>query len=488
MTALIQDIRFGLRMLAKSPGYTGVVVVTLALAIGANTAIFSVVYAALWQPLPFPHSDRLIRVFVSSTEFPNGPTLNVTLATFRAWHDHNRTLEKVAAFLPFESVITGGREAEKIRAAAVSEDFFPLLGVRPYCGRFFAADEVQPGKDGVVVLSYGLWQRRFGVEGEVIGRQVILNDRAFTVIGVLPQGFRFVPLGDADAWVPVSIEQPPPGKEAAKSYLNVLARLQRGVTEAQAHADLDALAAASDDGRSRASVVTLAEDIAKGARRALLILLGAVAVVLLIACVNVANLELARSITRAREVAIRMAMGATRWRVIRQLLVESGILALTSGFTGVFLAWWSVRFLLGIGASGIPRANDIGIHPCVLAFTLTVSLFTGVLFELVPAVQVTRPTLDLSLKEGEIAAGTSRRQNRLHGILLADEVALSLLLLVGAGLMINTTWRLLHTVPGFDTKNLLTMQVDLPFQKYRKLQAENFRRSALERLARTSRT
>jgi|SRR5271157_95203 len=482
MRELLQDVRFGLRMNAKRPAFTAVVLVTLALGIGANTAIFSVVYAALLRPLPFPHAERLFLVSISSSEFRQEPILRATLSNFRAWHDHNRTLERVAAFLPYEFVITGNGEAEKIQGAAVSEDFFPVLGANPFRGRFFTASEVQPRQDGVVVLSYGLWQRRFGGDDKVIGHQVMLNDRPFTVIGVLAQGFHFIPVGDAEAWVPVSIEQPAPANEATKWYLSTLARLKPSVTLASARADLDVLALESSNGKSHAIVGRLDQDIAKDARGTLLILLGAVAFVLLIACANVAVLQLACSMTRTAEMAIRSAMGASRWRVIRQLLIESGMLALAGGLTGVFLAWYSVGLLVKLAASEIPRANEIGINSWVLAFTLVASLLAGVLFGVVPAVRASTPSLSLCLKEGGTAAGTSRRQDHLLGILVASEVALALTLLVGAGLLINSLWRLWHINPGFATENLLTMKVGLPWLKYRGVRAEELRRSVLERL------
>jgi putative ABC transport system permease protein len=265
--------------------------------------------------------------------------------------------------------------------------------------------------------------------------------------------------------------------------LNTLARLKPGVTLAQARADLDGLALASSDGQPHHAIVTrLDEDIVKDARRTLLILLGAVAFVLLVACANVAILQLARSMTRNTEMAVRLAMGAGRWRVIRQLLVESGMLALAGGLMGVFLAWCSVGSLVKLGASEIPRANEIGINFWVLGFTLVASLFAGVLFGIVPAVRTSTPSLSLCLKEGGAAAGGSRRQDQALGMLVGGEIALALTLLVGAGLMINTLWRLLHANPGFATDNLLTMEVDLPWRKYHHARAEEFRRSVLERV------
>jgi len=484
LETLWQDVRYGLRMLRKNAGFTAVAALTLALGIGANTAIFSVVYAALLRPLPFSHAERLCLVSVSS-DFAQFPVIPATLLNFRAWHDHNRTLERIGAFLPdYDLAITGSGEAEKLRGAAVSEDFFPTLGVTPVQGRFFTADEVQPGKDGVVLLSYGLWQRRLGGDRAMIGKQVTLDARPYTVIGVVPAGFHFIPAGDAEFWIPVSIEQPAPGKEGRKWYLNTLARLKPGVTLAQARADLDALTVASSPDKPHHAIVRrLDEDIVKDARRALLILVGAVTFVLLVACTNVAILQLSRSMARSSEIAVRLAIGAGRWRVIRQLLVESGMLAMAGGLLGIFLAWCSVGLLVKLGATEVPRSNEISINLWVLAFTAGTSLLSGVLFGMVPAIRTSTPNLSLCLKEGGAATGSSPRQDRVLGMLVAGQLALALTLLTGAGLMINTLWRLLHANPGFATEKLLTMEVDLPWRKYRLARAEEFRRSVLERVA-----
>jgi putative ABC transport system permease protein len=482
VNTLIQDVRFGFRVLARSPGFTMAAVLTLALGIGANTAIFSAVNAVLLRPLPFPHPERLIRVFESSRRFMDGQPVQATLVSFRAWHSHSRTLERIAAFESYYFVLTGAGDAEKLLGAIVSEDFFPLLGVKPFRGRFFTAAENQPGNDGVVVLSHAIWQRRFGEDPGVIGRQLILNGRPHTVIGVLPPAFHFIPVGDAEVWAPVSLEQPEPQQAGGKWYLDTIGRLRPGTTAAQAGRDLDALVQEASNGSSRAIVSPLDEELVGGARRSLLVLFGAVGFVLLIACANVANLQLARATARTREIAIRIAIGASSWRVMRQLLIESALLALAGGFAGLFLAWWGTGLLVSLGASEVPRADEIGIDGWVLAFTFAASVAAGMLFGFAAAVQASRTDLNFSLKAGNAAAGAGGWSNRLRGALVVGEVAVALMLLIGAGLMIDTLWRLRHAHTGFVAKSVLTMEVELPWSRYPGTQAAEFYRSVLERL------
>ena len=480
MNSLIQDARFGFRMLARTPGVTAVAILTLALGIGANTAIFSVVNAVLLRPLPFTHPERLVRVFESSQRFMKGQPVEATLVSFRAWHDHNRTLERIAAFEPYDFVLTGAGDAAKVESAIVSEDFFPLLGVKPFRGRFFTAAENRPGNDGVVVLSYGIWQRRFGTDANVIGRQVLLNGHPYTVIGIVPAGFHFIPVGDAEVWAPVSLEQPNPKQAGNKYYLDTIGRLRQGIAIGQARAELDALVQAASNGSSRAVVSPLDEDIVGGSRRSLLVLFGAVGLVLLIACANVANLQLARATARTREIAIRIAIGAGRGRVMRQLLVESALLALAGGLAGLLMAWWGMELLVRLGAAELPRADKIAIDGWVLAFTFGASLTAGVVFGLAAAIQASRTDLNLNLKEG--SAGAAGRRNWLRSALVVSEVAAALMLSAGAGLMIHTLWQLRHAPIGFLTKNVLTMEVELPWPKYDGPKAAEFYRSVLGRV------
>ena len=480
MNSLLQDARFGFRMLARNPGITAIGILTLALGIGANTAIFTVVNAVLLRPLPFPNPERIVRVFESSHRFLEGQPIQATLVSFRAWHEHNRTLERVAAFEPYTFVLTGAGDATKLAGAIVSEDFFPLLGVKPFRGRFFTAAENRHGNDGVAVLSYGIWQRRFGQDPGIIGRPVILDTRSYTVIGILPPGFHFIPAGDAEVWAPVSLEEPRPEQAARKWYLDIIGRLRPGFTIAQARAELDALARGASHGNARAVVSPVDEGIVGGSRRPLLVLFGAVGLVLLIACANVANLQLARATARTREIAIRIAIGAGRWRVMRQLLIESALLALAGGLAGLFLASWGTGLLVRLGATEFPRTDEIAIDGRVLAFTLAASLMAAVLFGLAAAIQASRTNLNLSLKEGR--PGAIRRHSRLRGALVVSEVAAALMLSAGAGLMIHTLWQLRHAPVGFLAKNLLTLEVELPWRKYEGARAAEFYRSVLDRV------
>jgi len=480
MNSLIQDARFGFRMLGRSPGVTAVAIITLALGIGANTAIFSVVNAVLLRPLPFAHPERLVRVFESSQRFMKGQPVQATLVSFRAWHDHNRTLERIAAFEPYTFILTGAGDATKLEGAIVSEDFFPLLGVKPFRGRFFTTEENRPGNDGVAVLSYGIWQRRFGADAGVIGRQVALNGNPHTVVGILPPGFHFIPVGDAEVWVPISVEQPAPKQAGNKFYLDTIGRLLPGIAIGQARAELDALVHTASNGNSRAVVSPLDEGIVGGSRRSLLVLFGAVGLVLLIACANVANLQLARAIARTREIAIRIAIGAGRWRVMRQLLVESALLALAGGLAGLLMAWWGTELLVRLGAAELPRADEIAIDGWVLAFTFGASLVAGVVFGLAAAIQASRTDLNLNLKEG--SAGVAGRRSWLRSALVVGEVAAALMLSAGAGLMIHTLWQLRHAPIGFLTRNVLTMEVELPWPKYDGPKAAEFYRSVLGRV------
>jgi putative ABC transport system permease protein len=386
----------------------------------------------------------------------------------------------MAAFESYTFVLTGVGDATKLAGAIVSEDFFPLLGVKPLRSRFFTAAENRPGNDGVAVLSYGTWQRRFGADPGVIGRHVVLNGRPHTVIGILPLGFHFIPAGDAEVWAPVSLEEPGPKRAGTKWYLNTIARLRPGFTTGRARAELDALAHAASNGNSRAVVSPLDEEIVGGSRRSLLVLFGAVGLVLLTACANVANLQLARATARTREIAIRIAIGAGRWRVMRQLLIESALLALAGGLAGLLMAWWGTGLLVRLGATELPRTDEIAIDCWVLAFTFGASLAAGIVFGFAAAIQASRTDLNLSLKEGR--AGVGGRRSRLRSALVVSEVSAALMLSVGAGLMIHTLWQLRHTQIGFLTKNVLTMEVELPWQKYEGTQAAEFYRSVLDRV------
>jgi putative ABC transport system permease protein len=462
------DLRFAARMLAKKPGFTLVAVVALALGIGANTAIFSVVNSVLLEPLPYREPERLMMVWEDATSL-GYPRDTPAPANFVDWRDQNSVFEGMAASASETFNITGDGEPEKIEAARVSAGLFRLLGVMPASGRDFAAEEDQPGGERVAVISHGLWQRRYGARPEVVGGTVTLDGEPHTVVGIMPPRFEF-PSRGVDVWVPIALG----GEEAASRgnhYLEVVARLKPGVNPAQAQSDMDAVARRlqelypdTNTGLGVA-VVPLHEQLVGEIRPALLILLGAVGLVLLIACANVANLLLARAAARYREAAVRAALGAGRLRLVRQFLTESLLIAMLGGAAGLLLAFAGLRVLAAFIPEEISLAREISLDPRVLAFTVAISAATGIVFGLVPALQASSPNLNDSLKEGgrdPSAAGKSRARSTL----VISEVALALVLLIGAGLLINSFVRLQSVDPGFRSDNLLTMSVVLPDTKY----------------------
>ncbi len=475
METLWQDLRYGARMLAKSPGFTAVAVLTLALGIGANTAIFSVVNGVLLRPLPYEEPGQLVRVwnqFLSE----GVPQLWLSEPELIYYRKNTRALEGIAVYTTGGANLTGQGEALRVTAANVSANFFPLLRVDAFLGRTFTPEEDTPGNDRVIVLGHGFWQRRFGGDPTIIGETVSLSDNPYTVIGVMPSGFAF-PDGNVDLWTPIAIGLANPGN-AGHHYLQPIARLKAGVTFGQGMADIQRTALqyarenylkATDEQLQQfgwgAYLVPLHESVVGDVRPALLILLGAVGFVLLIACANVANLLLARAAVREKEVAIRAALGAGRGRIIRQLLTESILLGLVGGAAGLLLAFWSLRVLVALGPENLPRLEEIGIDAGVLGFTLGVSLLTGIVFGLVPALPASRPDLHESLKEGGRSAAGARH-HRLRSLLVVSEVALALVLLIGAGLLIQSFSQLLAVAPGYQTENILTLRIALPRARY----------------------
>ncbi|HEX8161822.1 MAG TPA: ABC transporter permease [Pyrinomonadaceae bacterium] len=486
MRTLWQDLRYGLRAMRKSPGFTAVAVVALALGIGANTAIFSVVDAVLLRPLPFAEPGRLAAIWQTH---PFGKKLGyehlpAAPADFYAWRQSADAFEGLTALAGGNWNVTGGQEPERISGARVSTNMLALLRARPALGRDFAPDEETFGKNRVVILSHGFWQRRFGGDPAVVGRQIALDGNSFQIVGVMPQGFSF-PRGmgidpalgldeDPALWTPLAL---PPGEAISRGnhFLAAVGRLKPGATFAQGLAQLAAVEqrlaekTSSIEGKDwNVTVGPLHEQVVGKSRRAILLLLGAVAFVLLIACANVANLLLARANARTKEIAIRTALGANRRRIVRQLLTESVLLALVGGTLGALLTTWGVDALVAMGAGNIPRASEVGVDARVLGFTLFVSLATGVVFGLAPALTASRPDLNESLKEGSRAAGASGpRRQRVRSALVVSEVALALVLLVGAGLLLKSFARLQNVRPGFDYKNVLTMKMFLPDARYR---------------------
>jgi predicted permease len=466
---LWQDLRYGLRTLVKNPGFTTVAVIALALGIGANSAIFSVVNAVLLRPLPYKDPDRLVMVWEDDTK-GGYPRDTPAAANYIDWRDQNRVFEGMAALADQSFNLTGVGEPERIEGKRVSASLFTLLGVEPQLGRAFLPEEDAPGGNRVVILSHGLWQRRFGSDMKIIGQPLTLNGESFTVVGVMPPDFQF-PSREAELWVPLALSS----KEAAsrgRHYLEVLARLKPGVTLQQAQAEMTTIAIRlqqqypAQNTDLGAVVTSLHEHVAGDIKPALLVLLGAVGFVLLVACANVANLLLARAAVRQKEIAIRVALGASRLRLIRQFLTESILLAALGGGVGLLLSLWGVSLLQSFIPESISQVKAVTLDGRVLVFTLLVSLLTGLIFGLAPATQASNFNLNETLKEGGRDSAAGSRGNRLRGLLVITEVAVSLLLLIGAGLLINSFLRLRHVEPGFRTDNLLTMKVVLPKLKY----------------------
>ena len=483
----VQDLRYGVRVLARSPVFTAVAVLTLALGIGANTAVFSVVNGVLLRSLPYQNPDRIITIWHPSR---GGHTLGLTDVEFFDIGARNQVFEELAAYATGATNFTGAGEPERVTATWVSAGFFPVLGVQPALGRVFTAEDDKPDIAPVVVLSQGLWQRRFGADQGVIGRQVSLNGISRTVIGVMPQGFQFGS-GEVEMWLPLGLD---PGNvnPGDRSY-NAIGRLRPDATLARARVEMNAIAAQlaeeyktrfpkGANATSSLNLIPLHELIVGDVRPALLLLLASIAFVLLIACANVANLQLARGAARQKEIALRLALGASRLRIIRQLLTESLILSLLGGVAGLLLAYWGVSALLALAPANLPRTGEVGIDGTVLLFTLVVSLLAGIVFGLAPGLRFSHPDLQASLKEsGRTTAGSSSRRTR-H-LLVVSELALAVLLLAGAGLMIKSFIRLLNVDPGFDPRNVLIARISLPQAKYpQHQQVDTFYRQLLERV------
>jgi putative ABC transport system permease protein len=499
---LIQDLRYGGRTLMKSPGFAFVAVLTLALGIGANTAIFSVVNGVLLRELPYYKPERLVMVWadrpilqaqIGLDDFP------VAVADFVDWRNQNQVFEQMAALQAQRMSLTGDGEPESVVGLRASASLFPLLGPRFAMGRAFLPEEDQAGADRVVVISHGLWRQRYNADPKLIGQKIALNNETYTVIGVTTPDFQFprrgeipfgvAPFGDAlkvDLYLPIAFT-PVNMNDRRNNYLAVIARLKPSVSIQQASAEMNAIARRLTEQYPQTNTdkgvrLALLQQQAVGkARTALLIMLGAVGFVLLIACANVANLLLARAAGRQKEMAIRASLGASRWRVARQLLTENLLLAISGGAAGLLLARWGVKLLLAIAPDNLPRAYDIRLDTRVAGFTLLVSLLTGIVFGLLPALQASKIDLSATLKEGgRNAAGLLRR--RLRGFLVVSEVALAFVLLIGAGLLIRSFARLTEVDPGLDPRSVLTMDILLPFAKYKEGRSLAFFQQTLERV------
>jgi predicted permease len=472
MDSLSQDIRYGLRVLSKRPAFTAVAVVALALGIGANSAIFSVVNALLLRPLPFRDPDKLVQVWEADVK-RGQETGTVAYPNFADWRDQNDVFEQVVAYSDRTFDLTSSAEPERIQGAIVSPSFFPMLRIKPMLGRVLLPEEDQPNKIFSVVMSERLWQRRFNSDPNVIGEAIDLNNESFTVVGVIAQVTDLSGMpDDTELWIPISHSR---GFDNRRGhYLSVMARLKPGVTREQAQANMDtiagALAAQYPDSNTDHGVrlVPLQEQIVGDFRLALLVLLGAVVFVLLIASANVANMLLASAAGRQKEIAIRTALGAGRFRLIRQLLTESLLLSALGGAGGLLLALWGVYLLVAFGPANLPRAKEVGIDGRVFGFTLAVSLLTGIIFGLVPALQASRPDLNETLKESGRSATGGAGHRRVRSLLVVSEIALSLVLLVGAGLLMRSFLKLQAVNPGFNPQNVLTMQISLRGPNYQK--------------------
>ena len=475
MNTIWQDLRYGIRMLTKSPGFTVVAVLALALGIGANSAIFSVVNAILLRPLPYKDPGEL--VLINHNYQKINLKASVSAPGYSHYRDNAQSFSGVGAIGGWNANLTGtGGEPERLQGMAVTHDLFPLLGAEAARGRTFTAEENQPGNNKVVVLSDALWQRRFGSDPGIVGKDLTLNGESHKVVGVMPRGFQFgrefgppVEVWAPVAWTPQQLQM----TNLTNESLGVLARLKPGVSMGQAQAEMDNIA---DNLRTQYSpgmtaadwglmLTSFNETVVGDIRPALLVLLGAVALVLLIACANVANLMLARSAARQKEIAIRTAMGASRGRIVRQLLTESALLSVIGGGVGLLLGLWGVEFLVAVNQDKIPRAHEIGLDLTVVLFTLGVSLLTGIVFGLAPAFQTSKIELHDTLKEGG-RSGVGVMRRGVRGALVVAEVSLAVVLLVGAGLLIRSFYRLQTVSPGFDPQNLLVLQVSLPGSKY----------------------
>jgi putative ABC transport system permease protein len=475
MASLLRDFRYALRLLLRNPGVAVIAVLALALGIGVNTSCFITVSSVVLHPLPYPDQGRIMTLWeanprAGATREPVAP------ANFRDWQEQSRSFSHLAAYRRWDASLTGNGDPERIQACRVTPSLFPLLAIKPVAGRTFTKDEDQPARDAVAVVSYGFWRRHLAASPEAIGRTLSLNDRTYTIVGIMPDDFDF-PLA-TEVWTPLALP-PEEAHQRGDHNLAVLARLAPGVTLVQARSDMDAIAGRlarqfplTNESRT-VSVIPLRELTNEVTDRFVLTLLGAAGFVLLLACANVANLQLARATARQKEVAIRTAVGARRPSIVRQLLAENILVALIGGALGLFLASWNLDLTRAIIPPLVYRIvaglRTMGINAEVVWFTLAVSIAAGILVSLPTLLHLLRPKaiaeLNQSLKEGGRGAGVSSG-NRLRGALVVVEVSLALVLLVGAGLMVSTFQRLLDRNPGFNPKNLLTMQLALPAHKY----------------------
>jgi putative ABC transport system permease protein len=482
MTNLLQDLVYGFRWLRLHPAFTVLSIATLAAGIGVNTAMFSVIHAVLLDPLPYPEADRIVWMNESGDEVQNR---SLSYPNFIDWRDRSQSFEGMSLFRGGRVNLTGSDQPENIEIRIVSHDYFKVMRATPVLGRDFSVEEDQFGASPVTIISYGLWQRRFGGNPNIIGQSIPLDDKPHTIIGVMPPGFRHH--GPPPLWLLAG--QQKQATRDVRNAGNVIARLKPGVTLDQARAEINQVAAqlalehpVANAGANRVNVVSLHENITGRVGWALKILFGAVGLVLLIACANVANLLLARAASRQKEFALRAALGASRWRIARQLLVESLMLAVTGGALGLLIAWWVITFLSKVAHNTVPRMDNLHVNYKVLAFNFGVSVLTGILFGMFPALRFSKVKLQETLKDGN-ATSTERQGKRLRSALIVAEVALSVALLVGAGLLVKSMLRLFNTNLGYEPDNVLTMELRISRNRYEnKQQVNDLMHTVLERV------
>jgi putative ABC transport system permease protein len=489
MNSLLQDLRYGARMLMKKPGFTLIAVVTLALGIGANTAIFSVVNAVLLRPLPYAEPERLVAIGGTDTRNPEGPKIedSSSYPDFFDWREQNQSFDAVAVYHSATFTMTGNDAPAHLSGQVVSAELFDLLRAKPYLGRVFTRADEKVGGDGAsnsvsraAVISYGLWQKRFGADPKVIGRAVTLDRKQFQIAGVTKPGFQFPIQADpVEVWVTLAVDseasngKKPVTERRGYRMLNAVGRLKTNVSLGQALAEMKLLAANLEkeypDNNTNRGVILLPlhSNLVGDYRQSLLVVFAAVGCVLLITCANVANLMLARATARYKEIAVRTALGAGRVRIVRQLLTESILLSLGGGLLGLLLAWWGMEALIRFVPENLPRLSEIALDRWALGFTFTVSLLTGVIFGIVPALQASKVDLTEAMKDGARGSSGSGKA-RLRGALIVAEVAVALMLLVGAGLLVQTFVKLQRVDLGFDVHNVLTATVELPEAQYAK--------------------
>lgn len=487
-----QDLRFAIRSLVKRPAFTAVALIALALGIGANTAIFSVVNAVLLRPLPYDESDRLVKITSAERRQQGGGTYtNISIPDFLDFNHDNSTFESMAALSSVDaSTILGRGQPERIKVGRVTEDFFRVLHMSPRLGRTFTHDEDTTIGARVVILTHGLWQARFGGDREIIGRQINLSARPTTVIGVLPASFKHAemdPAGEPAAYVPMRINLDDMSRSGR--FVRAIGRLKAAVAVDSAQADLSTIAARlelrypTENHGVGVHVMPLIESVVGSTRTALTVLLGAVGLVLLIACANIANLLMANAAVRRHEMAVRIALGAGRRRLIRQLLTESLVLGLLGTALGLFVARLGAQALVALNAGSIPRADEVSLNWRVLVFSLGLAWLTSVLFGLVPALQLSNPSVQPSLRAGGRGGDEGRSGHAFRRMLVASEVALSMVLLVGASLLMKSFWRLAHVDPGFRPEQVLSLEVSVPTATYAEGDQIPFYRTLYERVA-----